>query len=353
MRLKWLLGIMAAMLLLAIAIRANLKPDPPKKSDPTQLALSGSQLAADGAERLEAVVAKNPDDLDTRIRLLGYYALPRNLSVDAETKARKHIDWIIQNHPDSPIAGTPYCQINYLLDADGFNEAKQLWLQQTKSHASDAAVLANAADFFQLADGDQAEKLLMQAAQLDPQNPNWHDKLGNLYLLSTFGSNGGAKKALAEFELAQAADQCGPSRYYRLDKLVKAAFDSGDPKKAAKYAQELLDDSETFPRDWNYGNAIHHANLILGRVALQNGDVKKAGEFLLKAGDTPGSPQLNSFGPNMTLAQALLEKGQKETVLKYLDECRKFWQMGGDRLDEWTKQIKKGETPNFGGNVFY
>ncbi len=91
----------------------------------------------------------------------------------------------------------------------------------------------------------------------------------------------------------------------------------------------------------------------MGRIALKHGDLKLAAEYLLKAGTTPGSPQLGSFGPNMSLAKDLLEKGQREPVLQYFELCRKFWKMGGERLDRWTKEVNAGLDPEFGGSLVY
>ena len=71
------------------------------------------------------------------------------------------------------------------------------------------------------------------------------------------------------------------------------------------------------------------------------------------AGQTPGSPQLNSFGPNMSLAKELAEKGETDAVIQYFDQCRKFWRMGADKLDTWTKAVKAGIVPDFGGNLLY
>ena len=80
--------------------------------------------------------------------------------------------------------------------------------------------------------------------------------------------------------------------------------------------------------------------MVFGRIALKNGKKDEAKQRLLEAGKSPGSPQMNSFGPNMSLARDLLEKGERETVLQYFDLCRKFWKMGQDRLDLWTLNVK-------------
>jgi hypothetical protein len=87
--------------------------------------------------------------------------------------------------------------------------------------------------------------------------------------------------------------------------------------------------------------------MVLGLLALRSDDVPTAREELLKAGKTPGSPQLNSFGPNMTLASELLQKGERNTVLDYFELCRKFWKMGGQKLDSWSEMVRNGKTPPF------
>lgn len=108
-----------------------------------------------------------------------------------------------------------------------------------------------------------------------------------------------------------------------------------------------------YTKSWNYGNAIHDGHMVLGQVALSKGDKKAAVEHLLKAGKTPGSPQLNSFGPNMTLARKLIAQGETETVFTYFDECRKFWKLHNGDLDAWKQEVKDGKMPDFGANLVY
>lgn len=134
------------------------------------------------------------------------------------------------------------------------------------------------------------------------------------------------------------------------------AFSRGDFIGSKTLAEEYLTLAEQFKKNWNYGNAIHHANLMLGRIALKEGNVKLAKSFLLKAGQTPGSPQLNSFGPNMLLAKELLELGETDVVLEYLELCAKFWQPQFQQMwgfQEWKKQIENGQLPDFKANLYY
>lgn len=62
---------------------------------------------------------------------------------------------------------------------------------------------------------------------------------------------------------------------------------------------------------------------------------------------------MNSFGPNMQLAKALLKKDERDVVLEYFQRCGTFWKMGETRLAAWTESVKKGEIPEFGANLEY
>jgi tetratricopeptide (TPR) repeat protein len=143
-------------------------------------------------------------------------------------------------------------------------------------------------------------------------------------------------------------------RFFKLSEVSAAAFDAGDYDKAETYADELLSEASQYRTNWNYGNAVFYGNTVLGRVALKrDNNLSQAEGYLLAAGKTPGSPQLNSFGPGMSLANDLLIAGQRDAVVDFLDECGNFWKANGDKLSVWKKTIKDGETPNFGPNLNY
>ena len=117
---------------------------------------------------------------------------------------------------------------------------------------------------------------------------------------------------------------------------------------ATGYANAML--AEDSP-DRNSGNHIHHGNLVLGRIALAEGDIEEAKRRLIAAGKTTGSPSLNSFGPKMMLAKELLQKGEKEVVLEYFRLCARFWELGQDRLEEWSDLVQANRVPDFGGSL--
>ena len=101
------------------------------------------------------------------------------------------------------------------------------------------------------------------------------------------------------------------------------------------------------------GNVVHHGHRLLGLVALAGDDVAEATRRLLASADTDGSPQLNSFGPNMSLAAALLARGKTEAVLEYFDRCERFWAKASDHLPDWRSDVQAERDPDFGANLVY
>lgn len=127
----------------------------------------------------------------------------------------------------------------------------------------------------------------------------------------------------------------------QLDKLVEAKrFDS-----AKSIAEEYLAAAENYKCNWNYGNAIHDANSALGMYELTLGNVDAAKSRLLAAGKSLGSPQLNSFGPELYLADALLKRGASKEVIEYLRGVNRFWKLDHGVVAAWLSEIERGDRP--------
>jgi tetratricopeptide (TPR) repeat protein len=161
------------------------------------------------------------------------------------------------------------------------------------------------------------------------------------------------QERLQKAESQLAGPRTDLNRFYNLCDAAKTSFELGAFENARKYSMELLALAPQFKTDWNYGNAIHDGNMVLGRLALLESKIDDAKSYLLAAGKTPGSPQLDSFGPNLSLAKDLLEQGHREVVIQYLDLCAKFWEKQFNDIDKWKSEIRAGKVPGFGANLVY
>jgi len=445
-----------------------------QESKMSQLTRAGYGLTKEQAAALEEALAKAPDNLDARAKLLGYYFARASQSLGTEARIqarRKHILWLVGNRPESALLRTSEATLtprgNTLSDPEGYEQTKQAWLELSAKKDVSAAMLGNAGRFFYLPDKGRAVEMYAHACKLDPANPLWVMMQGSVMAFAVVGitdmnQNGFpgaadpaeagsvfAKSARRELEttkdtalmMAAAAELSGrgvmaqamahaksraadavdaltlaesllkraqdldpgksaaslalariyelrgmsaasdaekkalaQARYEQLVKgtaglatddpanaqqtliLARASMDAGDLDRAQTLANSLLAIEPKLGADpklkWSVDGIHHHGHLILGRVALRRGDMDAAKANLLEAGRVGGGGTLSSFGPNMTLAKELLEKGEKEVVLQYLELCRKFWTFQ-QRMDPWIESIRKGEMPNFGANLTY
>lgn len=72
-----------------------------------------------------------------------------------------------------------------------------------------------------------------------------------------------------------------------------------------------------------------------GPGGFAENDIDAVRKEILEAGKTPGLPQLDSLGPDMTLASEMLKK-----VIEYFGLCRDFWKLGAAQPDAWTETVQ-------------
>jgi hypothetical protein len=323
----------------------------------SRLAMSGYRLTAEEVESLEKQIEKDPNDITSRTKLLGYYSRKQFQDKSARQAKQKHVLWLILNSPESDVLATPYGELNPFLDKEAYSQGKKAWIKQLKTKPGNLKLLENSAKFFLIFDQDLAKESLQTARSLDMENPKWPRELGHMYSREMYSWDMVTKsfkvkvnvavKALEQFEVAYKLST-DRGRNALLQYLAKAALAANKPPKAKEYAEKMLRQNSS---SWNYGNNIHHGNIILGRIALASNDIEQAKKRLINAGKTPGSPQLNSFGPSMALAKELLQKGEKDVVLEYFELCSKFWRTEKDRLNKWSAEVKEGKIPDFGPNL--
>lgn len=335
--------------------------------------LRGQQLSPEAAAALEKQLAVRPNDYAAHLILLGYFlqtAFYKGLLTKTAARAayRQQVFWLIRNHPESLLFSREILDVPRHNAPAAFAGDEALWQAQFAKHPSSAVILGNAAEYYLLSDNELAEKYLLRAQTLEPKNPEWHSKLAELYRLngphpSAALIQKSAKKALVEYEAAAALAPNKTSQHSTSADLAKTAFDAGEYDKARQYANALLKRGEQIaaagkanPAEPAYifqenSDAVHEANMVLGRLALHDGDLAGAEAHLLAMGRVSGSSTLNSFGPNMKLAQELLERGDRAPVLAYFDECAKFWH--DKQLGQWRSEVEQGKTPDFRGNLDY
>lgn len=146
------------------------------------------------------------------------------------------------------------------------------------------------------------------------------------------------------------------SRFYNIENLIMKAYQAGNIEQTRALIKENLRLAKIYRCNWNYGNAIHDSNRLLGLIALSEGNSSNAAKYLIESGKSSGSPQLDSFGPNLDLANQLLVAGKTEEVIEYLNDITLFWDDHETLIDEWITQIEGGdlsELNQYGSLTFF
>lgn len=324
---------------------------------PGMEAHSGSRLSEEEVRKLEEKLSRNPGDLKARARVLGYYFLRRFDSEETRKARAKHVLHVIEHHPASALAGGPYAQLDPPTHEEEYAEGRRLWLRHAAEQSTNTKVLANAAAYFLIYEPKRAEELITRARAISPSDTSLAALQGQLYALHLDGSRleKAPEKALAAFEEATSGTGNIFMKELYLNQAAEAAFEAGEYEKARQLANELLEMTKrVFPAlspIQPHEDSKHTAYILLGRLALRDGETSAAKEYLLKGGRVGSAPTLSSFGPNMALAKELLERGEREVVLQYFDLCSRFWE--NPKLKQWAEEVRQGKIPDFGANLNY
>src|SRR5215510_8322560 len=278
------------------------------------LLYSGKSLSKPKAEELEAALRKSPEKIDERLVLIGYYTANEKTALD-RVHLRNHVLWMVENHPEHPSTAEPS-----LRDLPG-----------------DVDVLKNAEKFFFGKDPAEADRLIHRLSEKEPSNREWPNELAKLYRM--FGIPGvqiddPAERASEAYKRVLALTRLPAARDTLAGDMAEAAFKVGDFTGAAEFAKIHLQGKDR--------TAPQRANTILGRVALRSGDVVSAKRYLLDSSAPEAGKDVSLSGPTMILAKELLEQGESDAVLQYLENCLPLWPRGHNALQIWIADIQHG-----------
>jgi hypothetical protein len=133
-------------------------------------------------------------------------------------------------------------------------------------------------------------------------------------------------------------------------RLKLPKLQAADQAKVAKYARELLAIKKVAGTS---GHGVYYGNHVLGMLALRQGDLASAKSHLIEASKAPVSWQVKELEPDFTLAEQLLEKGEREAVCAYLDNLKaaansvKRSPKRDALLEGWAKRIRAGKGVEF------
>jgi hypothetical protein len=239
---------------------------------------------------------------------------------------------------------------------NAYFEAARIWQQHLERDPVDATLLDHALRFFERENHVRVEELLDRAERAYPDDVRWlrrrqsirADELGAAWLKYRVAGLG-AKESPALAELVEIEELLRDGELEPLaaaglhDPAGRLLLHFGDLAKAREHAQAMVA-MATGILDGKNGPQVHSGHVLLGRIALREGEVAKAKTCLELAGRTAGRSRLDP--PEMALAKELLALDERDAVLQYLRLCRAACDSHGATLDQWIARLRDGLIPD-------
>jgi tetratricopeptide (TPR) repeat protein len=318
------------------------------ETDWSTLCTKSTSLTSEEARVLEHRLENDSENVPLRVQLVGAGFLTRDPAVIA--RRVEHLAWLAEHRPDIDLGGYA-CLVSEMTEE--VLRLKELWRNALARCPDDVRVMRAAAGFLSWHEPTLALQAYERAAALEPNEYAWKSDIAYMHQRLAEEADSPATRQL-HLRSAESALRAGfamassdVERSLALRDLAWNAVALAEWEDAIEFANKLLESAGGCRDTWEYGNAIHHGHIVLGEVALARGDLDRAQEQLQAAAATPGSPQLDSFGPRLELAGALARLGRREAVIAYLESCRRFWTHRHADLDDWQAALRRGELPAF------
>lgn len=308
-------------------------------------------------------VEEDPEDVEARAVLI--HSL--GLSPDNNQITIPHILYLIEHHPDIYVAGSTLYGTIMSDDSEALAKATALWNEHVTVRPEDMTVVMNAAEFLMHSDSVRSQELLRHAAELQPQQPGQQERLArlmawNLEFASDDNARQWAPEAYAAYKALLPSETDFEGRISLLEEMGPIALAAGQLADAESHALALIAAKKRQPinsfrsaiaalwnRDqaWDGGEYVYAGHMLLGRVALQRGEIDLAKAQLREAAAVSREHKLSYFDQDFSLCEELLKQGQREPVLEYLDKCGADWDEEIADVAQWRTIIETGGLPEF------
>lgn len=333
------------------------KPDDSRRDASLEIDRRGEKLDTDDLETCQQLLQQDPDHLVAHILLIGYHSRRDGRTPEDDSSLVDHLTWLIEKHPLQS-ATTIYGARRRGAVGAG-DKIAEAWNRQVARHPNDPAILGRATMFFLNHDLVRAEELIHQLNALNTPDRSYSGLFANLYERH-YEMSTGAKRAMAAKRALQVVleeeaerEERSPEtneegderisalhRSVRLQTLAPMAFDAAEYSRAREYAEELLAITKEHGRWLAYWNPGATAHGVLGRLAIVEGDLREAKAHLAAMLSARRGPL------DLTLAQELLEAGEREAVWLFLLSYRSLDRVETDDVNAWIEAIQSGLVPN-------
>lgn len=150
--------------------------------DATALAMRGMTMTSEEALELEKKLEQDPDDINARTKLLGYYFQKKYSDKSALAAQEAIVLWLVKNKPRAEVLRGSFARLDAVLNPDAYQEAKKEWLAHLKEHPADLEILEMSAAFFLVQSRELAEQSLLKSSVARAKRSEVAIKIGGAVL---------------------------------------------------------------------------------------------------------------------------------------------------------------------------
>ncbi len=295
---------------------------------------AGKNLSKVDCEKLETELLKEPDNLESRIQIVGFLwkdALKKEHTAENQNGWLKNVCWLIKNYPENDVLYWPEANHFPRANNDTLSLLQALWDECVARHSENVMVLRNAASFYSQIAPEKSLDLVIQALDLSSDSVALQQDYAT-YLSLVIDKCGNSKLPEKFVSKAKALFEKQPNNIVILRTLLRLKMNESDFEGAKLYAHRLADLKQS----------DHFTHTALGIILLAEGDINGAKRELVSS---TNSATLSGNDYDFALANSLLNLGEKTSVVLYLKKCWKLWPMGRPFLLIWIASILVGGKP--------
>jgi hypothetical protein len=134
---------------------------------------AGKFLNKKEVELLEQSLQTEPENLNDRLKLIGFYYKTVQWDSSSRKAALKHISWLVANKPDHIALLLPETTTAFVSDSSLDEELSSQWETVISHRKSNPTILRYAAAFLRFHRKARAEELLRLAESLEIKDKSW------------------------------------------------------------------------------------------------------------------------------------------------------------------------------------
>jgi len=226
------------------------------QSGPQAIA-TAPRMSPEEVASAEAQVRMNPEDLNSRLRLLAHYrdtapVLPNDDPINRAARLQ-HIQYLIWHFPDGFDTASPLLYVGRscgpYANANDHEMTRVLWTRSVASMPSNAPRILNATRFLFVEDKQEAEQLLKHAVENDASDQRLAANLGFLYAMQILGLDnfaGDVTAIMSQPEREQARTRATSELEYSSNAAVLAGAATAIPNLSIRASRGREVDPELF-----------------------------------------------------------------------------------------------------------